>query len=655
MKAFTKSYCGKSLPVILALLLTLTGSVSANAQPMGASATTAVSISRTSANWLSGFGNRKSLTITGSPDGIQTNYQLKLTVHKGTGTDSGSDVFLGNKVKADFSDIRFTKNDGTTLLDYWVESYVENNSAVVWVEFDSIPASPSTDNFHLYYENSVAASASNGNNTFIFFDDFSGDLSKWTIIRGNWGIESGTLRLTGDNDGEIIKPIGFSTLNDLRMQAKFNFSDMTWITYADLAVRSNDIHEAGYFTGIRPLDPDYGRWGLWYWMTNHWQNVVSGPSSYSNNTWYKMRIEAAGNSIRGYLNDTNAITTTNSLFSSGTAALAAHTQNGQYVYVDDFFIAKLCNSEPFISAWGAEETSNQPPTYQLSVNTLGTTGVNANSATLCGNLANMYPATSVMVNFNYGMTSSMASSTPPLGLTGPSAFGTPLSDLTSNTTYYFRAVASDGNQTVYGGVLTFRTQTDTQSGVSVTINAPPRVPPNTNFTVSVDIANVTAFDSASYDINYNSTLFRFDGVTAGDINGTAIPVDLYNQVNPQTCTIVQNLPGLTGVSGSGRLAVLHFRSIGASGTSGAINISNGALSDTEAREIYATWLGDNVEISVLNGDANGDGRVNAVDITKVERIIVRLDSPTSGADANADGKINAIDITQIERIIAGLP
>jgi len=57
---------------------------------------------------------------------------------------------------------------------------------------------------------------------------------------------------------------------------------------------------------------------------------------------------------------------------------------------------------------------------------------------------------------------------------------------------------------------------------------------------------------------------------------------------------------------------------------------------------------------VLPGDANGDGNINALDITKVERIIAGLDTETPGADANQDGNINALDITKVERIIAGL-
>lgn len=53
------------------------------------------------------------------------------------------------------------------------------------------------------------------------------------------------------------------------------------------------------------------------------------------------------------------------------------------------------------------------------------------------------------------------------------------------------------------------------------------------------------------------------------------------------------------------------------------------------------------------GDANRDGNVNSLDITKVERIIMELDDPTPGADANGDGNMNALDITKIELIIMG--
>ncbi len=54
---------------------------------------------------------------------------------------------------------------------------------------------------------------------------------------------------------------------------------------------------------------------------------------------------------------------------------------------------------------------------------------------------------------------------------------------------------------------------------------------------------------------------------------------------------------------------------------------------------------------VILGDANGDGVVNILDMTKVARIILLLDIKTPGADANLDGVVNVEDITKIARLI----
>ena len=82
---------------------------------------------------------------------------------------------------------------------------------------------------------------------------------------------------------------------------------------------------------------------------------------------------------------------------------------------------------------------------------------------------------------------------------------------------------------------------------------------------------------------------------------------------------------------------------------------NGVLSNNEAEEIPAQWIGDSVHVSpVQPGDANGDGEIDTLDVTKIERVIARLDATTPGADANQDGEINAIDETKVERIIAGV-
>ena len=191
--------------------------------------------------------------------------------------------------------------------------------------------------------------------------------------------------------------------------------------------------------------------------------------------------------------------------------------------------------------------------------------------------------------------------------------------------------------------------------VTVSVDAPATAAPDSDFTANINISQVTDLDSCNYDITFDPLVLQLDDVTAGLIGSTTIPVDMYNEISSGTYRVVQNVPGLTGVTGSGYLAVLHFHVIGSDGDSSAITLSNGTLSDAEAAEIVTTWVGDSIDItSSTPGDANGDGVVNALDITKVERIIVGLDAETPGADANGDGVVNALDITKVERIIVGL-
>jgi hypothetical protein len=75
-------------------------------------------------NWLTGWTYRKSHVINYAT-GAGTGYQVRIVAHYGSGTDSGGDVYLNSHCRTDFGDIRFTDDDGTTLLDCWMESKVD--------------------------------------------------------------------------------------------------------------------------------------------------------------------------------------------------------------------------------------------------------------------------------------------------------------------------------------------------------------------------------------------------------------------------------------------------------------------------------------------------------------------------------------------------
>jgi len=140
------------------------------------------------------------------------------------------------------------------------------------------------------------------------------------------------------------------------------------------------------------------------------------------------------------------------------------------------------------------------------------------------------------------------------------------------------------------------TTTSAPVGVTVSIDAPEEVAPGDDFTAKVNISQVTDFDACNYDVSFDTSVLRLDDVTSGVTGSATIPVDFYNQISPGTYGVVQNVPGLPGVSGSGYLAVLHFHVIGSTNSSSPISLSSGVLSNIEAQLILATWVGDSVSV-----------------------------------------------------------
>jgi hypothetical protein len=127
--------------------------------------------------WLTGYGYYKKGSVNATTAGAQTNYQLEVIVGESGGA-SGAEVHCGSKCYDFPNDIRFTKEDGETKQDYWVdtlslEGITPNRKVSVWIEVASIPASGSID-FYMYYGKSGDSGESSGESTFECFDDFSG-------------------------------------------------------------------------------------------------------------------------------------------------------------------------------------------------------------------------------------------------------------------------------------------------------------------------------------------------------------------------------------------------------------------------------------------------------------------------------------------------
>jgi len=135
--------------------------------------------------WNASWTKKKKITLTGGSSGAQNAYQVKLT------------ITYDSDMKSDFSDLRFTNGAEDTLIDAWLESKVDDTSAVVWVETDT-PANTVEADIYMYYGNSGAASDWDIAATFVFGDDFTGNLDKWDTA-GLPTIVSNKVELTDDD------------------------------------------------------------------------------------------------------------------------------------------------------------------------------------------------------------------------------------------------------------------------------------------------------------------------------------------------------------------------------------------------------------------------------------------------------------------------
>ena len=169
--------------------------------------------SESSTWWNSSFIYRKKHVITGGGS-LGTNIQLRFTFHYGSGSDSGSVIYLNSHCQTDFDDLRFIKSDQTTEFDYWIEDYTASTTAYIWVEIDSIAATPATTDLYIYYGNPAVTDNSNGEATFVLFDNYNDasiDWSKWIWENSTYGgvpVENdGLLMLNDTTDRTLVRSV----------------------------------------------------------------------------------------------------------------------------------------------------------------------------------------------------------------------------------------------------------------------------------------------------------------------------------------------------------------------------------------------------------------------------------------------------------------
>jgi len=291
---------------------------------------------------------------------------------------SADEVYLSQHCRTDFGDVRFTRSDGSTLLDYWMEEKVDGDYAIFWVKVaDDLSTNPAT--IYIYYGNPDATTTSNGENTFLFFDDFPGtsyNPDKWQVI--------GSPTITVSNGELKLQRNSFSgswSVHGLRSKT-FQADEKRVIARAKTSVFSSacnvEIHESYYSKG------QANRAMFEYWTNNRIfiqcdRRDVGGSytetilaSNVPVNTYYTFYLTRWGSSyLKGWLNGDYKGRVT-SYVNDGSTYIglfidewASHgTIIGTYDYIA---VAKYVDPEPSHGEWGKQEHAGAPPTPSISV------------------------------------------------------------------------------------------------------------------------------------------------------------------------------------------------------------------------------------------------------------------------------------------------
>lgn len=135
--------------------------------------------------WDYSWTCRRPITVQGYHP---ADYQIKLVIPRAA------------EMRADYGDLRFLEEEWGLPLPYWIENRTPDN-VTVWVR--RLKANDGKDNLiYVYYGNPDATDASNGEATFLLFEDFNGtdlDTSKWTwhnpVNAFNYSVSGGEFRI----------------------------------------------------------------------------------------------------------------------------------------------------------------------------------------------------------------------------------------------------------------------------------------------------------------------------------------------------------------------------------------------------------------------------------------------------------------------------
>jgi hypothetical protein len=325
----------------------------------------------TGQNWLLGWTYRQSHVIN-SASGAGTGYQVNITAYYGSGSSYGNTVYLNSHSQANFGDIRFTASDGSTLLNYWLESYTASNVAVFWVQLDSVTNLGTTsETIYVYYGNSTVSTTSSPTSTFALFDNFANDGG--TINSTLWTTKGGSNAVNITNNSLLEDDVGrnYSCLN-----STVNFPQ----GYAVMAVGNTTVDELndlciGFDNSSSVASGEFVTGGTSNYYISSAGNANGWGTTDTNTHAFLLGRNLANNKIYAEIDNT-ATQNYPDQISGGHLNVAIQSQGYNIEYVQWVAVRYFVYPEPVQAGWGTEEVYLQAtPTSTLNVYPI--TGLNS--------------------------------------------------------------------------------------------------------------------------------------------------------------------------------------------------------------------------------------------------------------------------------------
>jgi hypothetical protein len=299
------------------------------------------------ATWLDDWTYRKEIEINQTA-GAGSYYQMHFDLRFALGSDSGNIIYLNENCQSDFDDIRFTRADSSTLLDYAFFNLVAGTSVDAYVKIDNDLDSGNAT-IYLYYGNSTVSGVSNSSAT--FSDQWNDVVLALPLNEGNG---SSTNDVSGfDNHGTIT---GADWVSGKYGNASyFVATDNDKITVTD----ANSLTFPSSFTWFAWVNCTKSSWGA----SEEWASIFV-KNRYDREYWFAVfndktlhaRIDAAS------FND----------YSSGSIGAdwvcVALRSNG--TYVDWFIDGSLDSSDAFVHSM-----SNTANNLEIGLDGFGSYGM----------------------------------------------------------------------------------------------------------------------------------------------------------------------------------------------------------------------------------------------------------------------------------------